>query len=69
MTTENEVQDALARLCNAVCMLDLAIDAHQEIVVDSDEWKVNEALRGVARLLDGCYTTLGEAINKAKRGT
>ena len=67
MSTENEVQDALARLCNAECMLDLTIKAHQEIVVDSEEWKVNEALRGVATLLEGCYLTLGEAVNESQK--
>lgn len=64
---DNEIADALARLCNAECMLDLTIKAHDKIVVDADEWRVNEALRGVSRLLDGVYVTLGEHLAELKQ--
>lgn len=62
MGTNLKPDEALARLCNAECMLDLAIAAHDELVVECDEWKVNEALHGVKRLLEGCYSSLVEAV-------
>jgi len=65
MTTtavDTQVQDALARLCNAECMLQLIIQASDEHLSDMREWRINEALRGVQKLLDGCYVTLPEAV-------
>lgn len=61
--------EALARLCNAECMLDLAIRAHDSTIVDNEGWKVSEALNGVRRLLDGCYVSLASALNEADQGT
>ncbi len=51
-------EDAIADLLNARCMLNVTIKAHNEIVVDSDEWEINEALRGISTLLDRCHDAL-----------
>lgn len=53
-----KTNELIADLCNAKCMLDVTIKAHSEIVVDSDEWEVNEAMRGISTLLQGCYDKL-----------
>lgn len=62
MSAKLQVEDALARLCNAECMLRLAIQAHDQVIVGNEQWLINESLRGVQRLLDGVYSTLGEAV-------
>jgi hypothetical protein len=67
MTEDLKPDEALARLCNAECMLELAIKALDETSMNTDEWKVSEALQGVSRLLDGCYVTLSDAVNKAAK--
>lgn len=65
VTIQHEVNEALARLCNAECMLNLAIKAHDDTVVGGDEWTINEALHGVRRLLDGVYCTLNDFASAA----
>lgn len=60
VATRDEVNDALARLCNAECMLELVIEAHDETVVGGTDWQVSEALHGVRRLLQGVYCTLND---------
>lgn len=62
MSTDLKPDEALARLCNAECMLSLAIAAHDQLIVESAEWEVNEALHGVKRLLEGCYSSLVDAV-------
>jgi len=62
--TSVEMHDTLARLIQAKCMLNVTVKRHNEIVVDSEEWEVNEALRGVMAMLDGCTDTLGEWIDR-----
>lgn len=62
-TTLEAAQDALERLCNVECMIAILIKG------DNSQWEVNEALRGVARLLDGCYVALGEAIDAKAEAT
>ena len=51
-------EDAIADLLNARCMLNVTIKAHNEIVVDSDEWEINGALRGISTLLYRCHDAL-----------
>lgn len=62
MAEELKQDEALARLCNAECMLGLAIDAHDQLNLSPEQWAINEALHGVRRLLDGCYSALLEAV-------
>lgn len=62
--TSDEMHDTLARLIQVKCMLAVTVARHNEIVVDSDEWEVNEALRGTMALLDSCAETLGEWIDR-----
>lgn len=68
-TTQQAVQTVIARLCNAKCMLEVTIKAHSEIVVDGDEWEINEALRGISHLLDDCYGALIEATDEKAAAT
>ncbi|WP_447585854.1 hypothetical protein [Pseudoxanthomonas mexicana] len=63
-TTQKAIQVVIERLCNAKCMLDVTIKAHSEIVVDGEEWEINEALRGISHLLDDCYGSLVEATHE-----
>lgn len=63
--TGREVDEALARLCHAECMLELVIRAHDGMLSDTGQWRVNEALRGVTRLLDGVYATLAGHVAAA----
>lgn len=60
VATANNVNEALARLCNAECMLELVLKAHDASVSGGDDWTVSEALHGVLRLLNGVYSTLME---------
>lgn len=62
--TLEEMNNTLARLIQAKCMLTVTAKHHGQIVVDSDEWEVNEAMRGVMALLDGCADTLGEWVDR-----
>ena len=68
-TTQKAIQDVIARLCNAKCMLEVTIKAHGEIVVDGDEWEINEALRGISHLLDDCYGSLIEVTYEEAEAT
>lgn len=54
--------EALARLCNAECMLKLALKALDDTSLGGEEWEISEALHGVKRLLDGCYVSLSNAF-------
>jgi hypothetical protein len=66
--THEEIDNAVARLVQAKCMLAVTAKRHSEIVVDSEEWEVNEALRGVMGLLDGCAETLGKWLDRLPHG-
>lgn len=62
--TPEEVDSTLARLIQAKCMLAVTANRHIEIVVDSEEWQVNEAMRGVVTLLDDCANALGGWLDR-----
>lgn len=62
--TSEEMDNALARLIQAKCMLAVTANRHSEIVVDSEEWQVNEAMRGVVTLLDDCANALGGWLDR-----
>mgnify|MGYP000981796331 CR=1 FL=1 len=56
-----EAADALARLCQAECMLKTLAAWLREEGGTPIEWQASETLEGALRLLDGCYVTLANA--------
>lgn len=60
---ELDPNEALDRLCNAECMLQLVIKGIDDTNLSPETWAVSEALHGIRRLLDGCYISLAELVN------
>lgn len=67
VTPSMEASEALARLCNAECMLNLAVKPHDDTIIGNPQWEINEALHGVRRLLEGCYSSLSWALDHPDR--
>jgi hypothetical protein len=66
--TLDEAFSANARLCNAECMLKLILGHIDQTAIadDANGWQVSEAIRGVLQLLDGCYISIGGALDRAR---
>jgi hypothetical protein len=54
--------EALARLCNAECMLLIALAYLDDNQSSNEAWRLSESLGGILRLLDGVYLSLSEAL-------